>query len=74
MSEGYVIEVADEIVGIIVRQAGERDYRFHSSARQFDKLDGRTYATPSQAQSAAVRHAGPHASCAGARSRRGSLA
>lgn len=57
MSEGYVIEIADEIVGIVVRQAGERSYLFHASAREFNALDGRRFASPWQAERATKRHA-----------------
>lgn len=54
MSEGYTIEGSgDEIAGIVVRQEGERAYRFHSAARSFDALDGHVFVTPAAAQRAA---------------------
>jgi hypothetical protein len=54
MSEGYTVEVADEIVGIIVRQEGERGYRFHSAMKEFDALDGLVFVKPAAAQRAAT--------------------
>ncbi len=54
MSEGYTVEVADEIVGIVVRQEGERGFRFHSAAKEFDALDGLAFVKPAAAQRAAA--------------------
>ena len=54
MSEGYTVEVADEIVGIIVRQEGERGYRFHSATKEFDALDGMIFVKPAAAERAAA--------------------
>lgn len=62
MSDAYVIEVHGTAVGLIVRYpGGERGYRFLSSLRAFDSLEGRTFATPFQAERAArdVAKAGP---------------
>lgn len=53
MSEGYCIEVGDEIVGTVVRQDGEKYFRFHSSARLVDVIDGRLFAQPGAAEAAA---------------------
>ena len=54
MSEGYIIDgTADEVAGIVVRQAGECGYRFHSAARDFDAMDGHVFVTPAAAQRAA---------------------
>ena len=54
MSEGYTIEGSgDEIAGIVVRQDGERGFRFHSAAKRFDALDGHVFVTPAAAQRAA---------------------
>jgi hypothetical protein len=54
MSEGYMIDgTGDEVAGIVVRQAGERGYRFHSAAREFDAMDGHVFVTPAAAQRAA---------------------
>jgi hypothetical protein len=62
MSEGYSIEIAGEIVGIIVRNKGERDFRFHSAVRAFDALDGRVFRQPAAAERAAREHAAQSAS------------
>jgi hypothetical protein len=56
MSEGYSIEVADEIVGIIVRNEGERGFRFHSAIKPFNALDGRIFHQPAAAERAAREH------------------
>lgn len=53
MSEGYTVDsFNDEIAGIVVRQQGERGFRFHSSNRVFDALDGQVFVTPAAAQHA----------------------
>lgn len=57
MSEGYSIEVGDEIVGIVVRNDGERDFRFHSAVKGFNALDGRVFHKPAAAERAARAHA-----------------
>ena len=54
MSEGYVVEIEDETIGIVVRQEGERCLRFHASAREFHALDGSVHASPLAAQRAAM--------------------
>lgn len=54
MSEGYTIDGADdEVAGIVVRYAGERGFRFHSAAKNYDGLDGHVFVTPAAAQRAA---------------------
>jgi hypothetical protein len=66
MSEGYTIDGnGDEVAGIVVRQDGERGFRFHSATKGFDALDGHVFVTPAAAQRAALEFA-----CA-RRSRRG---
>ncbi len=53
MSEGYMIDHHEEgTAGIVVRQKGERGFRFHSSSRAFHALDGHVFATPAAAQRA----------------------
>jgi hypothetical protein len=53
MSEGYVIEDRDgEIAGIVVRQEKARGFRFFSSTRLFNAMDGHVFATPAAAQRA----------------------
>ena len=57
MSEGYSIEIAGEIIGIIVRNKDERVFRFHSAVRAFNALDGRVFRRPAAAERAAREHA-----------------
>lgn len=53
MSEGYALEDSrGETVGIVVRQKGERGFRFHASIGRYDALDGHLFATPLAAQKA----------------------
>lgn len=53
MSEGYAIEdQSGETVGLVVRQVGERVFRFFSAAKEFDLLDGSIFATARAAQRA----------------------
>ncbi len=54
MSEGYTVEdVHGETIGIVVRKEGGRGFRFFSSARAFDALDGHIFASAEAAQRAA---------------------
>jgi hypothetical protein len=57
MSEAYSIEVAEEQIGIVMRQAGETLFRFHSAIRAYQALDGQCFAQPEAAERAARRHA-----------------
>jgi hypothetical protein len=57
MSEGYSIEVADELVGIVVRGDDERVFRFHSAVKEYKALDGHRFAKPEAAERAAREHA-----------------
>ncbi len=54
MSEGYTVEdTQGETIGIVVRKESGRGFRFFSSVRTFDALDGRIFATAQAAQRAA---------------------
>lgn len=53
MSDAYVIEVADETVGIVVRQDNEKTFRFHASLPLYYPLDGKIFAAPRDAERAA---------------------
>jgi hypothetical protein len=57
MSEGYSIEIADELVGIVVRGKDERVFRFHSAVKEYKALDGHRFAKPEAAERAAREHA-----------------
>jgi hypothetical protein len=52
MSEGYSIEIADELVGIIVRAAGEHSFRSHSAVKEYRALDGQDFPRPEIAERA----------------------
>lgn len=56
MSDAYAIEIADETVGIVVRQHGDRGFRFHAALRTVHALDGQVFATPRAAEQAARVH------------------
>jgi hypothetical protein len=51
MSNAYVIEIGSRTAGIVTR--GERSYRFFSSDRFFDSLDGREFGSARDAERAA---------------------
>ena len=58
MSDAFVIEVASEIAGIVVRQEGERSYRFHASLPRYYPMDGKLYSAPRDAERAALARFG----------------
>jgi hypothetical protein len=51
MSQAYVIEVSDRTAGIVVSE--ERGFRFFSSERAFDSLDGGHFGSARAAERAA---------------------
>jgi hypothetical protein len=51
MLKAYVIEIHDRTAGIIT--GGERGFRFFSSERAFDSLDGQQFRSPRHAERAA---------------------
>jgi hypothetical protein len=57
MSKFYVIEVGDDQAGVIVREDGERHYRFHAALGRYKALEGRRFADALSAERAAVEHA-----------------
>ena len=59
MSDAFAIEVADETVGIVVRQEGDRGYRFHAALRSVHALDGHVFANALAAERAARLHLEP---------------
>jgi hypothetical protein len=55
MSEGFVVDgINGKTAGIVVRQAGERGFRFHSSHKRFDAMDGQVFVSPVAAQRAVI--------------------
>lgn len=58
MSDAYIIEVANETAGIVVRQESEKTYRFHASLPRYYPLDGKLFAAPRDAERAAIAQFG----------------
>jgi hypothetical protein len=58
MSDAFVIEVADETAGIVVRQGGEKTFRFHASLPRYFPLDGKIFSAPRDAERAALAQFG----------------
>lgn len=58
MSDAFIIEVADEAAGIVVRQGGEKGYRFHASLPRYFSLDGKVFSAPRDAERAALAQSG----------------
>jgi hypothetical protein len=56
MSEGYSIEVAEELVGVVVREQGERYFTFFTAVKAFNALDGHTFRSALDAERAARAH------------------
>lgn len=54
MSEAFIIEVNDEAAGIVVREAGEKGYRFHASNPLYVGLDGKYFSEPKDAERAVL--------------------
>lgn len=51
MSKAYIIEIHDHTAGIVTRD--ERGFRFFSSQRLFDSLEGRMFRSAREAERAA---------------------
>ena len=62
MSEGYTIETGGEIAGIIVRDEGEHEFRFHTAVKEFKALDGQVFRNPAAAERGARAHAAQNSS------------
>ena len=56
MSDTYIIEVASEAAGIVVRAPG--GYRFFAASHRFNRLDGQLFRNVREAERAAKRLAG----------------
>jgi hypothetical protein len=57
MSEGYAVEVAEELVGVVIREEGERHFTFFTAVKAFDALDGCRFRGPLDAERAARDYA-----------------
>jgi hypothetical protein len=56
-SQAYIIEIGSDAVGIVVREAGESAFQFHSALGAYRALDGKKFATAQAAHRAALDHA-----------------
>ena len=55
-SQAYIIEIGSDAVGIVVREAGEASFQFHSALSAYRSLDGKKFATAQAAHRAALDH------------------
>lgn len=55
-TQSYVIEVGDDQVGVVIREAGERDFQFHAALLAYQAMEGRRFANPLLAEQAAIAH------------------
>ncbi len=56
MSCAYVIEVGDDQVGLVLRDAGDREFQFHAAHAAYQSLDGQRFASAAHAEKAARAH------------------
>lgn len=57
--QAYVIEIGEAQIGLVSRRADERDFTFIAASSAYHALDGRRFASPGAAESAARRLAAP---------------
>jgi len=55
MSDAYIVQVAGQTAGIVVRDRDEEAFNFFASMRAFDSLEGRQFAEPFAAELAVRR-------------------
>ena len=53
MSDTYIIEIASQAAGIVVRDAG--GYRFFAASHRFNRLEGQLFRNAREAEQAARR-------------------
>ncbi|MFA5900518.1 MAG: hypothetical protein WC829_15570 [Hyphomicrobium sp.] len=53
-SQAYIIEIGSDAVGIVVREAGESAFQFHTALSAYRALDGKKFATAQAAHRAAL--------------------
>jgi len=56
MSQSYIIEVGDDQIGLVLRDTGESEFRFHAALPAYQPLDGRRFASAALADKAARAH------------------
>jgi hypothetical protein len=55
-SQGFIIEVGGYAAGIVVREAGEKQFQFHAAEERFNALEGKTFPNARAAERAAYAH------------------
>lgn len=53
-SQAFIIEIGSDAVGIVVREAGESAFQFHTALSAYRALDGKKFATARAAHRAAL--------------------
>jgi hypothetical protein len=53
MSQSYIIELGDDQIGLVLRDSGEREFRFHAASPAYQPLDGQRFASAALAEKAA---------------------
>jgi hypothetical protein len=56
MSESWIIEIAGDTAGIVVREAGERWFAFHAAHSRFGRFNGLTFTNPREAERSLRAH------------------
>jgi hypothetical protein len=64
MPDAYVIEISGHTVGIVAREPGQDGFKFFSSSRDFNAMEGDNFADPSAAERVA-RHLAKHGNLPG---------
>lgn len=58
MSHAYIIEIGEEAVGLVVKEASptsaQASYRFYASKKPFLSLDGKIFINPEKARQSAL--------------------
>ena len=56
ISQSYVIEVGEDQVGVVIKEAGETEFQFHAALIAYQALEGRRFSNPLLAERAAIAH------------------
>jgi hypothetical protein len=64
MPDAYVIEVSGHAIGIVARESGQDGFKFFSSSRDFNVMEGGHFSDPTAAERAA-RHLAKHGNLPG---------
>lgn len=55
-TQSFVIEVGEDQVGVIIKEADETEFQFHAALLAYQALEGRRFANPLLAERAAIAH------------------